>query len=172
MHREVDRTWISLILPVGSANHVTTRNPRGPTAIRATWPKRSAQEMSASSRSRWESNPVWAEASAVKISSQKKSSELMMSRSSPALKTWRRPTESAIKIAIAPDDVTSLHRDGQERFGLCSPTRLREPGKKEHLDPLKHSFARKIRVVQIEPPAAMFDGDIRATRRMPARVDF
>src|SRR5437773_6716238 len=68
--------------------------------------------------------------------------------------------------------LSSLDWDGQKRCGLCSPGRLGEPGEKQHLDPLKHPLARQVRVVHIEPPAAMLHGNVGSIRRVPARMYF
>src|SRR5215470_9060284 len=43
---------------------------------------------------------------------------------------------------------------------VCVPWgRLGDPGEEKHLDPLKDSFARQVRVVHVEPPAAMPHGE-------------
>ena len=67
---------------------------------------------------------------------------------------------------------SSLDWDSQERCGLCSPGRFGEPGEEEHLNPLKDPLARQVRVVHVEPPAAMLDGNIRSVGRISARMDF
>jgi hypothetical protein len=54
---------------------------------------------------------------------------------------------------------SSLDWDGQERCRLCSSGRLRKPGEEEHLDRLKYPLARQVRVVHIEPLAAMLPGE-------------
>src|SRR5215831_14461390 len=67
---------------------------------------------------------------------------------------------------------SSLDWDSQERCGLCSPGRVGEPREEERLNPLKDPLARQVRVVHVEPPAAMLNGNIRSVGWISARMHF